>query len=188
MWNLPSHFNIWGPLHTTRLRARDHCTSSTLIGGKGRSTGPSSLHTLLEGSTDEVNARWMGSLHGFPTWHQMDHVTRSLGIKFKNHFLEVSLPHIQETMALQNLKTVDLWNSIMCEYLASIKVHWNSIVWGSSHTTLEGLWPHYMILEVSWDGLWTLLLGSHQFHGHGSWLMCKCRRVNQPPPLAMTTG
>jgi hypothetical protein len=27
-----------------RLRARDHCTSSTLIGGKG-GAGPSSLHT-----------------------------------------------------------------------------------------------------------------------------------------------
>jgi hypothetical protein len=23
--------------------------------------------------------------------------------------------------------------------------------------------PHYMILEVSWNGLWTLLLGSHNF-------------------------
>ena len=29
-----------------RLRARDHCTSSTLIGGKG-GAGPSSLHTWL---------------------------------------------------------------------------------------------------------------------------------------------
>jgi hypothetical protein len=24
------------------------------------------------------------------------------------------------------------------------------------HTTLEGPWPHYTILEVCWDGLWTL--------------------------------
>ena len=32
----------------TRLRACDHCTSSTLIGGKGR-TSPSLLHTMLEG-------------------------------------------------------------------------------------------------------------------------------------------
>ena len=37
-----------GPLHT-RLRARSHCTSSNLIGGKG-GAGPSSLlHTTLEG-------------------------------------------------------------------------------------------------------------------------------------------
>jgi len=42
----------------TRLRARDHYTSSTLIGGKG-SAGPSSLHTTLEGLTEYVTARWM---------------------------------------------------------------------------------------------------------------------------------
>ena len=33
-----------------RLRAHDHYTSSTLIGGKG-GAGPSSLHTTLEGPT-----------------------------------------------------------------------------------------------------------------------------------------
>ena len=42
----------------TRLRAHDHYTSSTLIGGKG-GAGPSSLHTTLEGPTEYVNARWM---------------------------------------------------------------------------------------------------------------------------------
>jgi hypothetical protein len=42
----------------TRLRARDHYTSSTLIGGKG-GAGPSLLHTTLEGPTKNVNARWM---------------------------------------------------------------------------------------------------------------------------------
>ena len=47
-----------------RLRARDHYTSSTLIGGKGRS-GPSPLHTTLEGPMEYVNARWMYNLHGF---------------------------------------------------------------------------------------------------------------------------
>ena len=30
-----------------------------------------------------------------------------------------------------------------------------------------------MILEVSWDGLWTLCFGLSQFHGHGSWLVCE---------------
>jgi hypothetical protein len=47
--------------------------------------------------------------------------------------------------------------------------------WGPGHiwlhTTLEGPWPHYMILEVCWDGLGTLSFGLSQFHGHGSWLM-----------------
>ena len=39
----------------TRLRAHDHYTSSTLIGGKG-GAGPSSLHTTLEGPSEYVNA------------------------------------------------------------------------------------------------------------------------------------
>ena len=46
------------PFLHTRLRARDHHTSSTLIGGKG-GAGPTSLHTMLEGPTEYVNARWM---------------------------------------------------------------------------------------------------------------------------------
>jgi hypothetical protein len=33
-----------------RMRARDHYTSNTLIGGKG-GAGPSSFHTTLEGPT-----------------------------------------------------------------------------------------------------------------------------------------
>jgi len=41
-----------------RLRACDHFTSSTLIGGKG-GTGPLSPHTTLEGPTKYENARWM---------------------------------------------------------------------------------------------------------------------------------
>jgi hypothetical protein len=39
--------------------------------------------------------------------------------------------------------------------------------------TLEGPRPHYMMLEVCWDGLYTLSFGLSQFHGHGSWLMCE---------------
>ena len=42
-----------GPLHTQRPRARDHYTSSTLIGGEG-GAGPSSLHTMLEGPTEYI--------------------------------------------------------------------------------------------------------------------------------------
>ena len=50
--------------------------------------------------------------------------------------------------------------------------------WGPGHiwlcTTLEDLWPHHMILKVSWDGPWTLLsFGLSQFHGHDSWLECE---------------
>ena len=57
----------------TWLRARDHYTSSTLIGGKGRA-GPSSLHTTLEGTTKYVKSTW--SL----TRHRMVHVSWSLGL------------------------------------------------------------------------------------------------------------
>ena len=42
----------------TRLRARDHYTSNTLIGGKG-GAGPSLANTTLEGPMEYVNARWM---------------------------------------------------------------------------------------------------------------------------------
>ena len=30
-----------------------------------------------------------------------------------------------------------------------------------------------MMLEVCWNGLWTLSFGLSQFHGHGSWLVCE---------------
>jgi hypothetical protein len=56
------------------------------------------------------------------------------------------------------------------------EIHWNSI-WlrarshMTSHTTLEGPWPHYVILGVCWDGLWTLWFGLSQLNGHSSWLV-----------------
>jgi hypothetical protein len=56
----------------------------------------------------------------------------------------------------------------------SLKLH---LVEGHGHirlyTTLDDPWPHYMILEVCWNGLWTLSFGLSQFHGRGSWLMCE---------------
>ena len=55
LWALKT--TLKATLHT-RLTSRDHCTSSTLISGKG-GAGPSSLHTTLEGPTEYVNARWM---------------------------------------------------------------------------------------------------------------------------------
>ena len=63
----------------TRLRARDHYTLSTLVGGKGVA-GPSSLPTMLEGLSEYVNARWMYESTWIHTWHQMDHVSWSLGL------------------------------------------------------------------------------------------------------------
>ena len=60
---------------------------------------------------------------------------------------------------------------------AWIEIHGNSIWLRAGHirlhTTLEGLWPHYMILEVCWDDFWTLSFGLSQFHGHAYWLVCE---------------
>ena len=39
----------------------------------------------------------------------------------------------------------------------------------TSHSTLQGPWPHCMLVEVSWDGHRTLPFGLSQSHGHGSW-------------------
>ena len=61
--NFSLHFVVSINIHIRatshiRLRARDHYSSSTLIGGKG-GVVPSSLHTTLEGPTEYVNPRWM---------------------------------------------------------------------------------------------------------------------------------
>ena len=95
---------------------------------------------------------------------------------FKNHLLRVGLTENREIMALQPHKCwfilfYHVWGP------AWIESHWNSISWGPGHirfhTTLEGPWPHYMILEMCWDGFWTLSFGLSQFQGHGSWLVCE---------------
>ena len=96
---------------------------------------------------------------------------------FLNHLLELCLTQNRVTMALWKFTTVDLLYFIMWKDPTWIETHPNSIGWGPGHiwfhTTLEGMWPHYMILEVSWDGLWTLSFGLSQVHGHGSWLVCE---------------
>jgi hypothetical protein len=81
---------------------------------------------------------------------------------------------------------------LSCLKTAWIEIHWNNIwlrtghIW--LHTTLEGMWPHYMILEVSWDGLGTLSFGLSQFHGHGSWLVCEVALISVVfEPLYWTT-
>jgi hypothetical protein len=96
---------------------------------------------------------------------------------FKNYLLEVDLTQNQETMALQTLTTIDLFYFIMCEDPHEWKFIDLAFGWGPGHTwfhtTLEGPWPHYMILEVCWDGVWTPSFGLPQFCGLGSWLVCE---------------
>jgi hypothetical protein len=106
-----------------RLRAHEHCISSTHIGGKGGPC-PSSLHTTLEGPTEYVNARWMYKPTWIPTWHQVDRVSWSIGL-FSNTFFGGG-PNTKldwEIMALLNLTTIDLFYFIMFEDPKCIKVH-----------------------------------------------------------------
>ena len=96
-------------------------------------------------------------------------------IIFKNRLLEVGLTQNQEIMAIRTLTTVGLFHIIVCgdphEYtFIEIPFRWGpGHIW--LHTILEGPWPHYMILEASWDGLWTISFGLSESHGHGPWLM-----------------
>jgi hypothetical protein len=53
----------------------------------------------------DVKSTWV------PTWHQMDCVSWSLGLK--NHLLEVGPTQNRETMALRTLTTVDSFYFIM---------------------------------------------------------------------------
>ena len=145
----------------TRLRACDHCTSSTLIGGKGRA-GPSSLlHITLE----DQQSMWMQD--GCKVY--MDYCMAANGSRFmvtwaifKNHLLEVARP-ITKPGDHGTLNAHNRWFILFYHAWgpAWIEIHWNSIwlraghIW--LHTALEGPWPHYMILGVCWDGLWTLL-------------------------------
>ena len=86
---------------------------------------------------------------------------------FRKYLLEVGLAHNQEIMAPWTLTTVKLFYFIMCEDPRELKLLEIAFRWGPGHiwlpTTLEDPWPHYVILEVSWDSLWTFLSGSHNF-------------------------
>ena len=79
-------------------------------------------------------------------------------------------------MALRTPTTVDLFNPIMCEDAHESKFIEIALGWEPGHiwlhTTHEDPWPHYMMLEVCWDGFWTLSFGLSQLHGHGSRLVC----------------
>ena len=109
------------------------------------------------------------------TWHRMD--------MFHGHLDYFQKPTLggRSNTKLGDHGTLNAHNSCFILFYHTwgpqwIKIHWNN-VWlrAQSHiyTTLEEPWPHYMILEVCWDGLWTFSFGLSQFHGHGSWLVCE---------------
>jgi hypothetical protein len=78
-------------------------------------------------------------------------------IIFNNH-LQVGLTQNWETLALQILTIIDVFYFILCKDLHENywMRDWSHM---TGHATIEDPWPHYMILKVSWDGLWTLSFG-----------------------------
>ena len=103
----------------------------------------------------------------------------------KTHFLKVGLTQNRETMALWTLKTVDF----ILYILSCVRTHMNRNLfieikygWGPGyiwlHTIHEDPWPHYTLLKVSCDGLWTLSFGLSQFHGHNSCSILSCVRTH----------
>jgi hypothetical protein len=100
-----------------RLRARDYCTSSNLIGGKGGAS-PSLLHTTLERPTEQDGCKvYIDSYMASNGSYFM--VTWTI---FKNHLLKVGLTQNWGTMALRNLTTVDLLYFIMCKDSTLIEI------------------------------------------------------------------
>ena len=85
---------------SSRLRARDHYTSSALIGGKGGGASPSSqLHTMLAGPTEGVCECMKMDVK--PTWIPSYMASNGSCFKvtwtiFQNHLLEIQdrLPRV----------------------------------------------------------------------------------------------
>jgi hypothetical protein len=148
---------VWielGPLSHTWLRARDHFTSSTLIGGQG-AVGPSSLHTTLEGPTEYVNARWMHAKVYMDSYMASNGscsmVTWTISKPTSRRYAE----HKTGKPWYTEISSIDLSCFIMCEDFLWIETHWNSIWFRArSHSTSHYTWG---IVSTLHD------LGSHNF-------------------------
>ena len=101
------------------LRARDHCTSSTLTGGKG-GAGPSSLQSSHYTWGTNGVCLWMQD--GWQSLHEFIHGIE--WIMFHGHLDYFPRPPLGgrpntnnhwETLALRTLTTVGLFYFIMCE-------------------------------------------------------------------------
>ena len=86
---------------------------------------------------------------------------------FNTHLLAVGLTQNRgETMALRTLTSVGLFHLScvrMCMNKKSLEYHMveGPVTYDFTLYLVEGPWSHYMIMEVHWDGLWTLSFGSH---------------------------
>ena len=142
----------------TRLWARDHYTSNTLIGRKDGAWSKLASHYAWE--TNEIRECKMDVKSTWiPTWHQMDQVSWSL----ENHLLTVGLT--------QNLNiTHNRW-FILLYYVwgpAWIEFQWDQI-WlrARSHMTLHYTWGSMSRLHDLGGCVGTafghFLVGSHNF-------------------------
>ena len=115
---------------------------------------------------------------------------RSFFMVTRDYYLKPPLGYRLNTKTLGDRDTPDahhcwfnifnyVWRSAWIEFIEI------ALGWGPGHIrlhfTLEGPWPHYMLLGVCWNGLWTLSFELSQFHGHGSWLVLQRR----PPAIPM---
>ena len=109
-------------------------------------------------------------VHGFLDYFQKPPLGGGLNIKLGDH-------------GTLNAHNRCLFYFIMCEELHEKRFIERTVGWGLGHIwfhiTLEDPWPYHMMLEVPWDNLWTLSFGLSQFHGHGSWLVCKVALSSQ---------
>ena len=134
------------------LRAHDHCTSSTLIGGKG-GAGPSLLlHHYAWGTTGACECKMDVKSTWIPTWHRYGSCSMVTWTIFNNHLFggrPNTKPGDHDTLHAHNY-----WFTLFYHVWgpAWIEIHWISM-WlrvrshMTSHT-LQGPWLHYMILEV----------------------------------------
>jgi hypothetical protein len=158
-----------------RPRARDHHTSSTLVGGNCGAGPTSRLHTtMLEGPTDRVSM-WM-QYDGCKVY--MDSYLRGIErIVFHGHldyFQKPPLGGRPNTKSSQNHGTTNVdkrWFILFCRVWGPtwIEIHWNSMwlraqsqmtshyTWGSV-TTLHDFEGG---LETALDTLFWALTGSH---------------------------
>jgi hypothetical protein len=120
----------------------------------------------------DVKSTWTRS------WHPMDHVHGHLDHYFQKSPLEGrsnTKPRDHGTPNAHHhwfILFYHVWGHSHESKFNEIAFGWGpNHIW--LHTTLEDPWPHYMMLEVCGDGLWTLSFELSQSHGHGSWLMCE---------------
>ena len=148
------------------------------------------LHATLEGPTEYVNARWDVSLCGFLHSIEWIMVSWSLGLFLKSHLLGGRPNTKPGGHGNPNAHNWYFPIFIMCKdpawinFFIKITFGWvPGHIW--LHTTLEGPWPHYMIWEVCWDGLWTLSFWALTISW--SWLLARvwsgpkyCYEPNRP--------